>query len=174
LTGPIVNVPTLPVHAAPAQAVAKQRLIQTIQNETRRAMQQVIAGMPKFGSMSDNHRDIVSKHMQHTIRTLMQNLVAQEQIGAFQVGDVTVDGHQPFYEVNTLPPDTNPGDPYITVNEEGEEQYQGLVIACDGMGWGMILSEGCEGTGTGAIQATVTVTPQFPINYVTIDVKCEQ
>lgn len=163
-------VPTTP--ASITNVVTKQQLIQFVQKQVQQVMQQVIGGMPSFGSMSVSGRKYNSVKVQSALAAMLQSMAAQGQIDNFIVGDVTMGGHEPFYEVNTLAPGVVPGDPYTTFDEESEEQYHGLVLACDGEGWGLILGERLESTG--AVRATITVQPQFIPEYVSISIKQEQ
>lgn len=153
-------------------AAAKQQVVQLVQQEVKRVMQQCIMGLSSIGAMNDEEREHISKQVQHALVTVMQRMMLGHQIGAYQISKVEVDGHQPFHEVHALPYDLTPGDPYIVINDAGDEEYQGIVLACDGKGWGLILSEKCESTG--AVKVTCTVKPNFPLEYISIQVKQEQ
>src|SRR5579864_1325830 len=155
-----------PAYVAPA--VQKQQLAQLVQREVKHVMQAVISGLPSFGAMNEDEREKISKQVQHALVTMMQRMMLNGQLGAYQISKVEVDGHKPFYEVTALPDHLAPGDPYIVINDAGEEEYQGIILACDGKGWGLILSERVEATG--AVKVTCTVKPNFPLEYISIQV----
>lgn len=124
-----------------ADQVLVDVLVDRIKDEIERAVKQLVVRR-----VASDSSDVMQM-----VLNVLGNFRVQGELIQYAVDDPEFVRIPPFYEVEGLPLETKPGDPYTLFHNDREE-YRGVVLAADGKGGGTVLHGASEG-----LLKTVTV-----------------
>ena len=106
--------------------------------------------------------------VQHTISDQLRNLINTGTIQNWKFDEIEIcSGQFPVIrEVYDMSSEAVPGDQVV----EGGK-FIGTVISTDGLGHGVIMVTDDARKDYSVVDVKISVQPNFPLNYVTIDVK---